>query len=748
MFYISQYEKVNQACLGDERQLGLRVTFTTLIPNIILDNENIQYIRLEEVANSNTENIVMGSTCSNKITIGLIEDPYNKKVSRVGNLSGKKIKVDVDITTDEGVIDCPLGYFYITEIEQIDGSNTIEVIAYDCLCKLSENYTPTVNTDGCKIKDLYNDLKTQIMTYTGQTLKAKELPEGDGWDMIEVQTDQSYLSSLGYVAGMLGGFVRVDRDGEIEIVSCLDQENKWYQPLDFTLDRKHQYFETNSKKTDTPKIITSITSGITDFPVYAGDGTVGCDINFECPYMTTQAIDAIYQKVKGKEFQPCEIRWRGNPLVQAGDQIDTIFCSKNMVDVDTDLFYTSFNTSTIQEFVYDIKTNQWYLENQLANLGNYGITYNYTPKDGDKIEIDFIVREDGNYAKATLYYHEPVYIMKHSLYINGGMSDTIECYGQSEEKAKLSSSYTSASKVIDKLYNNLNEAILNITQNTTGVDGGYVVFHTRGDKCQSSTTIENGSCAVNSATFADMSPLAGLYTYTYSSSGWTYEGNVVDIGSLGISYAGTPKEGDTITVNLSYTSKYPDEILVMDSQSISLAQNVWRFNQNGLAHSPYGYNGPYTTAITQDGTIVGSFIAGQSLSFNKLTTQAVSQITQDLVNQTDFNNFSDSVYTDIQASESKMEQYADDQLDKYKKEVAQYLTFNGEEGLIIGAQNSSFKTNLTNSKLSFTDNNIEVAYISNEEFNITDGKIINKLQIGKFKFVPRTNGNLSLIWEE
>jgi hypothetical protein len=59
--------------------------------------------------------------------------------------------------------------------------------------------------------------------------------------------------------------------------------------------------------------------------------------------------------------------------------------------------------------------------------------------------------------------------------------------------------------------------------------------------------------------------------------------------------------------------------------------------------------------------------------------------------------------------------------------VAQYLTFNGEEGLIIGAQNSSFKTNLTNSKLSFTDNNIEVAYISNEEFNITDGKIINKL---------------------
>ena len=367
---------------------------------------------------------------------------------------------------------------------------------------------------------------------------------------------------------------------------------------------------------------------------------------------------------------------------------------------------------------------------------------------GDKIEIDFIVREDGNFAKATLYYHQPVFIMKHTLYINGGMYDTIECYGQSEEKARLSSSYTSASKVIDKLYNNLNEAILNITQNTTGIDGGYVVFHTRGDKCQSSTTIANGSCAVNSATFADMSPLAGTYTYTYSSSGWTYEGNVVDITSLGITYAGTPIVGDTITVILSYTSKYPDEILVMDSQSISLAQNVWRFNQNGLAHSPYGYSGPYTTAITQDGTIVGSFIAGQSLSFNKLTTQAVSQITQDLVNQTDFNNFSDSVYQDIQASEYKMEKYADDQLEAYKQEVSHYLTFNGEEGLIIGAQNSTFKTNLTNNKLSFIDNNIEVAYVSNEEFNITNGKIINKLQIGKFKFVPRTNGNLSIIWEE
>lgn len=52
----------------------------------------------------------------------------------------------------------------------------------------------------------------------------------------------------------------------------------------------------------------------------------------------------------------------------------------------------------------------------------------------------------------------------------------------------------------------------------------------------------------------------------------------------------------------------PYEILIMDTDTISTAKKVWRWNQGGLGYSSNGYNGPYATAITQDGKIVADFI--------------------------------------------------------------------------------------------------------------------------------------------
>lgn len=52
----------------------------------------------------------------------------------------------------------------------------------------------------------------------------------------------------------------------------------------------------------------------------------------------------------------------------------------------------------------------------------------------------------------------------------------------------------------------------------------------------------------------------------------------------------------------------PYEILIMDTPDIGTAKKVWRWNNGGLGYSGRGYNGPYTTAITQDGAIVADFI--------------------------------------------------------------------------------------------------------------------------------------------
>lgn len=60
----------------------------------------------------------------------------------------------------------------------------------------------------------------------------------------------------------------------------------------------------------------------------------------------------------------------------------------------------------------------------------------------------------------------------------------------------------------------------------------------------------------------------------------------------------------------------PTEILIMDSPDMATAQNVWRWNMGGLGFSSTGVNGPYETAITQDGSIVGKFVTADGLFVN------------------------------------------------------------------------------------------------------------------------------------
>lgn len=54
----------------------------------------------------------------------------------------------------------------------------------------------------------------------------------------------------------------------------------------------------------------------------------------------------------------------------------------------------------------------------------------------------------------------------------------------------------------------------------------------------------------------------------------------------------------------------PDEILIMDTDSIETAVNVWRYNAAGWGHSSSGYAGPYTmAAYVGDSSHAGGFVA-------------------------------------------------------------------------------------------------------------------------------------------
>ena len=85
----------------------------------------------------------------------------------------------------------------------------------------------------------------------------------------------------------------------------------------------------------------------------------------------------------------------------------------------------------------------------------------------------------------------------------------------------------------------------------------------------------------------------------------------------------------------------------------------------------------------------------------------------------------------------------------FRNTVSGYMDFNGDS-LSIGVTGSSFKTEITNSEMAFTENGEKVAYVSNNDLYITRARVTDTLSVGTvsngyFDFVTLAGG-LALKW--
>ena len=86
--------------------------------------------------------------------------------------------------------------------------------------------------------------------------------------------------------------------------------------------------------------------------------------------------------------------------------------------------------------------------------------------------------------------------------------------------------------------------------------------------------------------------------------------------------------------------------------------------------------------------------------------------------------------------------------DKYN-ELKSYIDFKGGQIILNPDPNSSetpLTLTLSNDRMSFKQNNIEVAFISNNKLYIYDGEFLNSIKIGRWVWIVETNGSLSLTW--
>jgi len=105
------------------------------------------------------------------------------------------------------------------------------------------------------------------------------------------------------------------------------------------------------------------------------------------------------------------------------------------------------------------------------------------------------------------------------------------------------------------------------------------------------------------------------------------------------------------------------------------------------------------------------------------------------------------LYSKIDAQYNNSVAYTQYMLNKYQAEVSQYMTFDSENGLTLGATGSTFRTVIDNMRMAFWDGNTVAAYISNSQLYIPNAVIEKTLTLGKFYFSPRSDGGVSLTWQ-
>ena len=76
-------------------------------------------------------------------------------------------------------------------------------------------------------------------------------------------------------------------------------------------------------------------------------------------------------------------------------------------------------------------------------------------------------------------------------------------------------------------------------------------------------------------------------------------------------------------------------------------------------------------------------------------------------------------------------------------EIAKYIRF-VDGKIVLGEVGNEITLEISNNRLSFLQNNLEVAYMSNSKLFVTNSEFLQGLKIGNFELAPRSNGNLSL----
>lgn len=197
------------------------------------------------------------------------------------------------------------GKYYIpSDGVEDSGKWWVTVTGYDRMAGLTADYVPTITFPATPTQVLADVCKQASVTPPAVTMPSIQ---------IAAPYTGTLRQQLGWLAGLIGCNAKFDATGNL--VFC------WYADGGLTVDRGTQYMDGLTLTTDDAFTIHSLLTGTDSNPISVGAGKGITTIN---PYMTAEVAETVFAEIDGKTMQPCTVKWRGNPAVEAGDIVSVI----------------------------------------------------------------------------------------------------------------------------------------------------------------------------------------------------------------------------------------------------------------------------------------------------------------------------------------------------------------------------------------------------------------------------------------
>ena len=369
-------DDVIAAWLSPSRQLSIRVKMN----DVTYGSEDITSLSFDSGSISG-EVFQIGSTPLNSVQI-------------VFPTIIEAVKEDLEIEPELGILIngeyqfTKLGNFFITDFERDRNSNKTTITANDKMIYMEGIYESKLT-----YPKPYREVALEIANLAGVEIdQASFASLGTEW--VQKPVGYTFRQAIGLIAQFEGGFASFNRKGELTI--------KRLAPTNFEITPDSYMLKGFTKNENSYRIggIT-VKTGEEETDVIRVGSTNGSQVELENKVMTQTHLNQMWELVKTLNYFPYELKWRGSPILEAGDWIYIVDKDGTRYSVPNLSYNITFNggmsseskantnSSSQATYRYRGPLNQRvdYVESRLSankwNSNYYDQTEPIDPKEGD-----------------------------------------------------------------------------------------------------------------------------------------------------------------------------------------------------------------------------------------------------------------------------------------------------------------------------------------------------------------------------